>query len=379
MKKATQKFVIPSIVNQKNKEDHSKEFKTEINKIIRQEIIKVDEDKKKSDSEFQKNIKSVLKKRKKIFKINLTPENNNNDNNGNNNNNNSNNNISSNGNKIIKTTTNTTTDNNNNNNDNNNNNGDNNNENNNNDNNNTNTMNYNYDSDYDADGDDEIEAKMENIEEKIKAFKDIDLDLSKLQDRHYCQNRDLLNEMNKENDKENEANKENKTNETALNKLMTVNDSIESLVNGNDDEYIKRKESLTLVEKVKKIFEQVENSFHYNMNIGTLLIENNIKNRKEDLKDENIRKMYEKIKKLNMTYQWEKLFDTEEEVNDTTSDMEISDHILLQYKLYPFSVKKYPINVKPSVIMIYLSIYIFLKKKLIKYNKIKFKKKKKIK
>ncbi|ORY26539.1 hypothetical protein LY90DRAFT_513753 [Neocallimastix californiae] len=230
MKKATQKFVIPSIVNQKNKEDHSKEFKTEINKIIRQEIIKVDEDKKKN----------------------------------------------------------------------------------------------------------------------------IDLDLSKLQDRHYCQNRDLLNEMNKENDKENEANKENKTNETALNKLMTVNDSIESLVNGNDDEYIKRKESLTLVEKVKKIFEQVENSFHYNMNIGTLLIENNIKNRKEDLKDENIRKMYEKIKKLNMTYQWEKLFDTEEEVNDTTSDMEISDHILLQYKLYPFSVKKYPINVKPSKHSYYL-------------------------
>ncbi|OUM66860.1 hypothetical protein PIROE2DRAFT_59119 [Piromyces sp. E2] len=233
-------LIVPSIINESNLKKHSNELKEEINKII---INEIKEQNKKPDTIYQKNVKSVLRNRREIFKEDFD--------------------------KVEDYS---------------------------NDENNENNENFN-----------EIRNK------KIKEYKEINQDLSKLFIREYEQNRDYSERKGQKL------------------QFLTVNDD------KNDGIY--KDKFISLTDKIKMIFENLENNHDYNLLIGKALID---KDMKDDMKDEYINEMYEKINNTNNDHEWETLFDNENNSDKevTVDDHEISNNTLLQYKLYPFNNPK---------------------------------------
>jgi len=235
-------LIIPPIIDEENIKNNSKIIKEEINGILTN-IPKDDE--KNPENKYQENVKSVMKKRREMFKEDYKKiDDNFNDNN------------------IV---------------------------------------------------DDEKFNKI--CERKIKKYKEIDDDLSMLSKRQYPQNRELCSRNG------------------IKPQYLTIDNSTEG---------IDKDKTMSLSEKIKKIFNKIDNQHDYNVLIGKALINNNRKDLDEDLKDEYIKEMYEKIENINVDHQWESLFDNEGNSENELNENEhgISNNTLLQYKLYPFSNNK---------------------------------------
>ncbi|KAL6609256.1 hypothetical protein LY90DRAFT_639761 [Neocallimastix californiae] len=178
----------------------------------------------------------------------------------------------------------------------------------------------------DNSSDRDIDLKIKNMEEKIKSFKYINRDLSKLSERQYEQNREL--------------------NKNFIDwSLDNINESMDILDELKENSYSYE----SFYSKLEKLTRKMENEFQYNMTIANILSERNIKNlSEEDLKDENIRKSIDRIKNLNATYQWEHLYNSDDDEFQNKDFREaIANNVLLQYKLYPFFSKKHLVT-KPK-------------------------------
>jgi len=189
---------------------------------------------------------------------------------------------------------------------------------------------------YEGDND-EFNENSENFnnirEKKINDYHDIQKDLENLSKRRYEQNRELFKIVDGE-----------------QSKCLNFNDPD---VEKEDEE---NKKSLSLIERVKKLFNNIENDMDYNMKIGGVLIDSNLKeNNKEDLQDEYIQEMNEKIKNINSTHLWVTLYESQNNSENESSnqDHELSNNTLLQYKLYPFKNKRKEYSSKPKVLRIY--------------------------
>ena len=254
LKSPAKNLVIPPIIDLKKKEKNSKDLKEEINKIILNEIN--NEENKESDTNYQKNVKDVLRKRREMFKNDLIN-----------------------------------------------------------------------DEEYEGD-DDEFNENSENFNsirnKKIKEYNDIHNDLINISKRRYEQNRDLLDITDDEN-------------------LSKNSDGIdENTRNGKS----------SLIERVKKLFESIDNDIDYNIKIGGFIVDNYIKDiNKNNLKDEYIQNLNKKIENLNSNYIWKTLFENENNSKNESSNQEheLSNNTLLQHKLYLFKNKRKEYISKPKV------------------------------
>jgi len=230
-------LVVPLVVDEENIEKHTFRLRDTIHRIIKKEIKRKN---KKPETEYQKKVKSVLKKRRELFKG-----------------------IFDKNNEEV--------------------------------------------SNEEGESEDN-EPFFKHHNEKLKDQADINEDLIKLSKRKYKQNREYVET-------------------TGLKShLLAIN-------NKDNDAIIKSK--LSLSEKIKLIFRNMDNHHDYNLLIGSALISNNLKDLE---KDEYVNQIFEKIKNINVNHKWVTLYDNnynpgrQEFVNDYESS-----NSLLHYKLYPFN------------------------------------------